>query len=274
MTDGDGAGFPWSLFFSELIGTGLLVLGGLSCVILMFGEGSPLPRLLPNAGVRSAITGFLFGSVGASIALSPVGTVSGAHINPAVTFGFWLFRKISSGTLGVYVTAQLVGASFGALPLLGWRSLGRSVAFGATVPGSGYSVWTALGGEVVTTFAMVALMCIFIAYRPLRPFTPGIFPPLFSFMAWAESPISGTSCNPARTLGPALISGRWDSWWIYWIGPLVGAFAASLLFSRLARRIEVAKLYHFDSAHDRLARRAGREKISQSAPTGSATRSW
>jgi len=93
--------FPWSIFLSEVVGTALLVLGGLSCVILMFGEGSPLPGLLPDAGVRSAITGFLFGTIGASIALSPVGKVSGAHINPAVTFGFWLFGKLSSGTLGI-----------------------------------------------------------------------------------------------------------------------------------------------------------------------------
>jgi aquaporin Z len=248
--------FPWNLFVSEMIGTALLVIGGLSCVILMFGEGSPLLVLLPDAGLRSAITGFLFGTTGASIALSPVGKVSGAHINPAVTFGFWLFRKISSSTLVIYVIAQLVGASLGSLLLLAWGSMGRSIAFGATVPGTGYSSWAALGGEVITTFAMVGLMCVFIAYRPLRRFTPAIFPPLFSFMVWAESPLSGTSCNPARTLGPALISGQWHGWWIYWVGPLVGAFAATLLFSRLARRIEVAKLYHFDSANDRLARRA------------------
>lgn len=253
--------FPWSLCLSEVVGTGLLVFGGLSCVILMFGEGSPLPRLIPDAGLRSAITGFLFGTTGALIALSPVGKVSGAHINPAVTFGFWLFGKISSGTLGIYVIAQLIGASLGALPLLAFGSMGRSVAFGATVPGTGYSISAALGGEVVTTFAMVALMCIFISYRPLRRFTPAIFPPLFSFMVWAESAVSGTSCNPARTFGPAVISGQWDGWWIYWVGPLVGTFAASLLFSRLARRIEVAKLYHFDSANDRLARRAGRSVV-------------
>jgi aquaporin Z len=249
--------FPWSLFLSEVIGTALLVLGGLTCVILMFGEGSPLPGLIPDAGLRTAITGFLFGTTGALIALSPVGTVSGAHINPAVTVAFWLAGKISSGTVGIYVTAQLVGATLGALPLLAFGSMGRSVAFVATVPGAGYGFWSALGGEVVTTFAMVLLMCVFIAYRPLRPFTPGIFPPLFSFMVWAESAVSGTSCNPARTFGPSLVSGVWDGCWIYWVGPLFGTFLAMTVCSRLAKQIEVAKIYHFDSAHDRLARRAG-----------------
>jgi len=123
-------------------------------------------------------------------------------------------------------------------------------------PGAGYGILSALAGEVVTTFVMIVLMCVFIAYRPLRPFTPGIFPPLFSFMVWAESAVSGTSCNPARTFGPALVSGVWDGWWIYWVGPLFGTFLATLVCSRLAKRIEVAKLYHFETAHDRLARRA------------------
>lgn len=194
MTDaGKETGFPWSLFLSEVAGTALAVLGGLTCVILMFGEGSPLPRFLPDVGLRSAITGFLFGTTGALIALSPVGTVSGAHINPAVTFAF----------------------------------------------------------------AMVTLLCVFVAYRPLRPYTPGIFPPLFSFMVWAESAVSGTSCNPARSFGPALVSGVWDGLWIYWVGPLLGTFLAMLACSRLAKGIEVAKLYHFETANDRLARRAG-----------------
>jgi aquaporin Z len=258
MTDaGKDTGFPWSLFLSEVIGTALLVLGGLTCVILMFGEGSPLPGLLPSVGLRSAITGFLFGTTGALIALSPVGTVSGAHINPAVTVAFWLAGKISWGTVRIYVVAQLVGAALGALPLLAFGNMGRSVAFGATVPGAGYSVWSALAGETVTTFAMVTLLCVFVAYRPLRPFTPGIFPPLFSFMVWAESAVSGTSCNPARSFGPSLVSGVWDGWWIYWVGPLLGTFLAMLACSRLAKRIEVAKLYHFETANDRLARRAG-----------------
>ena len=62
-----------------------------------------------------------------------------------------------------------------------------------------------------------------------------------------EASISGTSTNPARSFGPALVSGRWDAWWIYWIGPMIGAIAVIVDCSFLASRIVVAKLYHFDS---------------------------
>lgn len=249
------SGFPARLFVSELIGTALLLLGGLSCVILIWGDGSPVPRLLPDEGLRRAINGFLFGTTGALIALSRVGQISGAHINPVVTVAFWLMRKISTGTLVIYVGAQLAGACLGSLPLLAFGRMGRSVAFGATVPGTGYGVGAALAGEVITTFAMVLLLCVFLGFRELRSFTPAIFPPLYAFMVWAEAGVSGTSTNPARTLGPTLISGQWHGWWIYWVGPLAGMLAATIVASRLARRIQVAKLYHFDTAHDRLARR-------------------
>lgn len=74
-------------------------------------------------------------------------------------------------------------------------------------------------------------------------------------MVTLETALSGTSTNPARTFGPALISGRWDGWWIYWVGPLTGTLAAIVVCSSLARRIEVAKLYHFDSDRRRILHR-------------------
>jgi aquaporin Z len=255
MTDRTRWHFPWRIFFSELIGTALLVLCGLSLVIGMFGSGTPMARIVPSEGVRRLITGFLFGTTGALIALSPVGKASGAHINPIVSFGFRLMGKLSLKLTLVYVLAQLAGATDGSLPLLLWGPMGRSVTFGATFPGPGFSTTTVFLGEVATTFAMVALLTLFLAFRKIRPFTPALFPPLYSFMVWAESPISGTSTNPARSLGPALISGQWQGWWIYWLGPMLGTLLALLAFSYWAKRIEVAKLYHFDSDRDRLFRR-------------------
>jgi aquaporin Z len=249
---------PWQPLAAELAGTALLLLVGLSLVIFMFGSGTPMARLVPSEGLRRLITGFLFGCTGASIALSPIGRESGAHINPAVTFGFWLFRKLDARTAAEYVIAQLAGACLGCLPLLAWGTMGRSVAFGATLPGAGYSTAAVVAGEAVTTFGLVFGLCVFLGFRRLRPFTPALMPPLYAFMVWAESPISGTSTNPARSLGPAVVSGQWHGWWIYWVGPLIGTLAAALAGNVLAKRIEVAKLYHFDSDRRGLFRRAAR----------------
>jgi aquaporin Z len=243
------------LYLSEAAGTALLVLGGLSVVIFMFGAGSPIERLLPSVDLRRTVTGFLFGCVGGSIALSHVGKVSGAHINPAVTLGFWLMQKLDARTALGYMCAQLAGAALGSLPLLAWGAMGRSVDFGATVPGEGYTTVDALLGEIVTTFALVAGLCIFIGFRELRRFTPFLMPPLYAVMVPLEAALSGTSTNPARTFGPAIISGRWDGWWIYWVGPLAGMVAAIVVCSSLARRIEVAKLYHFESDRRRIFHR-------------------
>jgi aquaporin Z len=71
-----------------------------------------------------------------------------------------------------------------------------------------------------------------------------------------ESAISGTSTNPARSLGPAVISGQWSGWWIYWAGPFMGALFAALACSFLAKKITEARLYHFDSKSDQLLRKA------------------
>src|SRR5262249_8844219 len=127
--------------------------------------------------------------------------------------------------------------------------------YGATLPGAGYSTAVVLGGEVVTTFGLIATLGIFLGFRPLRPYTPYAMPFLYAVMVPLETQISGTSTNPARTLGPALIWGRWDGWWIYWIGPMLGMLIAIVAFSSLAHRIEVAKLYHFESDRRRLFHR-------------------
>jgi len=237
---------PWQLFLSEMIGTGVLLLGGLSLVIFMFGAGSPIAALVPSVAVRRIINGFLFGSIGAAIALSRVGEVSGAHINPAVTLGFLLFGKLKPRVAFGYMVAQLGGAILGCVPLLAWGDMGRSISFAASLPGQGYSTWIVLLGEVVTTFGLVGSLCVFLSLRELRRYTPFMIPFLYAIMVPLEASISGTSTNPARTLGPAIISGNFDGWWIYWVGPFLGTVAASLVFSVLARRIEVAKVYYFD----------------------------
>ena len=244
--------FPWMLLTAELIGTALLIGVGLSIVIMDFGQGSPLIQWVPSEGLRRLLTGFLFGSTGALIALSPLGKESGAHINPAVTLGFWLMGKLGTRLALGYLLAQLIGAVVGALPLLAWGIMGRSIAFGATIPGAAYGTGWALVGETATTFTLIFGLFFFLQHRRLRAFTPALFPFLYAAMVFLEANVSGTSTNPARSFGPAVISGQWHAWWVYWLGPLLGTLIGVTVY-RLSGRywstIEVAKLYHF--AHDR-----------------------
>jgi len=243
------------LFVSEVAGTAALVCAGLSVVILISGDGSPVRSLIPNEYARMAVTGFLFGCIGGGIALSRVGTESGAHINPAVTVGFLLMRKLDGRATFGYIVAQLIGAWLGSLPLLAWGAMGRSVSYGATVPGDGFTTLAVVMGEAVTTFGLIATLCVFLGFRHLRQYTPFAMPVLYAIMVPLEAHISGTSTNPARTFGPAVISGRWEGWWIYWVGPMLGMAVAIVACSSLARRIEVAKLYHFESDRRRLFHR-------------------
>ena len=87
---------PGKYFWLSLSAQRMLLLVALSIVIFMFGSGSPMVQAIPQIGVRRLITGFLFGSTGALISISRIGKVSGAHLNPIVTLGFWLMRKINA----------------------------------------------------------------------------------------------------------------------------------------------------------------------------------
>ncbi len=239
----------WRLYLSEFIGTALLIGVGVSFVILDFGKGSPIVSLIPSPGIRRALTGFLFGGAGMLITFSPVGKWSGAHINPVVTLSFWMKGKIKRTMAIGYVIAQFLGAAAGAFTLLFWGSIGKTIDYGATIPGKEGAAEAVLG-EAATTFCLVAGLFLFLGYKRLRPFTPVLFPFLYAVMVYFEAPISGTSTNPARSFGPSLASGIWSGWWVYWIGPLLGAFIAVSIQAKWLKmlEIEVAKVYHFE--HD------------------------
>jgi len=241
----------WPLWCAELVGTALLVAVGCSIVIVNFGTGSPVARLLPSAAARRLLTGFLFGATGALIALSPVGKVSGAHINPVVTLAFWLIRRLKTRVALGYVVAQLAGGVLGAVALRAWGLMGASVTYAATVPGPA-GPWPAAFGEAAATFCLVAGLFLFLGHARLRAFTPALFPFLFAVLVWLEAPLSGTSTNPARSLGPGLVAGAMSTWWVYWLGPLVGTLAGVAIQRAPWMRsfeIRVAKVVHFH--HDR-----------------------
>ena len=233
--------------FGEFMGTLALVLlgnGVVANVLLRQSKGENSGWIVITTGWGLAVMAGVFTAIACGS--------SDAHINPAVTLGFWLMQKLTTRVAIGYVLAQLAGSVLGALPLLAWGALGRSVDFGATVPGSSYTTSAALLGEVVTTFALVVGLCVFLGFRHLRRFTPLLMPPLYGVMVPMEAALSGTSTNPARSFGPAVISGQWDGWWIYWVGPCLGTVAGILVCSALAKRIEEAKLYHFEAQRRRL----------------------
>lgn len=257
----------WRLYLSECVGTLLLVAVGCSFVVVDFAKDSPIVHALPSAAARRALTGFLFGATGGSIALSPVGRVSGAHINPVVSLAFWRRGTLAPGVAAGYVAAQLVGAILGAATLLLWGPWAASVHLAATMPGPA-GPWAAVLGEVGATTCLVVGLFVFLGHRRLRRFTPGLFAPLYAFLVWIEAPLSGTSTNPARSLGPALVGHLWTAWWVDWVGPLAGLALglAILQLPRLSRLEEdVAKVYHFHwDPHDLL--HGNRRRPSRSLP--------
>jgi aquaporin Z len=236
------------LYGAELVGTALLVSAGVSVVIAMFGQGTPMEMLIPNEGARRLLTGFLFGLVGAIITVSPVGRISGAHLNPAVTLAFLAEGKLARRDAVGYVVAQLLGGLVSIAPLRAWGPMGRSVRYGATIPLRGMSVGWPLLGEVGVTCALVALIFVMASHRRTRRFTPWSIAPLFGLMVWLEAPLSGTSANPARSLGPAILAGDVSDLWLYFVGPAAGALlAVALLRARIVgiHRPPAARVAHF-----------------------------
>ena len=236
------------MYASELVGTALLVFLGLSIVIALWGSGAPFASWPIAPDARRLLNGFLFGSVGAAIAFSPIGRMSGAHINPAMTFAFWLEGKLRWRDASCYVFAQLIGAALGSAALLLWGSIGASDEWGASLPNRSVPDWLPIADETVCTFLLVLLIFVFAAHKVTQPFTPLVNPPLFAVLTWLEAPLSGASANPARSFGPALIAWIWQGWWVYWIGPCLGAgLAVAVLRFDIFRhhRPGEARLCHF-----------------------------
>ena len=148
-----------------------------------------------------------------------MGAVSGAHLNPAVTMSFALRGDFPWRRVPRYVIAQFVGAVLATLLL--WALIGKQGSAGLTLPGPGISTWTAMLWEMVLTVGLVStiLGTASGAQQVGQIAAIGVG----SYIALAGlfgGPVSGASMNPARSLGPALVLGDWNSWWAYLAGPL------------------------------------------------------
>jgi len=202
--------------FSEFLGTFFLVLtaAGAGMVNARFG-GDAVPaaaRVVAPALMVMAVILFM-------------GTVSGAHLNPAVSVAFALRGNFPWRRVPAYVAAQFAGAVLAVLLL--WALIGRHGSAGLTLPGPGVSAWTALAWEAVLTAGLVSVILgTASGAQQVGPLSAiGVAGYIALAGLWG-APVSGASMNPVRSLGPALVLGDWTAWWAYLAGPLAGAVIA------------------------------------------------
>jgi aquaporin NIP len=156
------------------------------------------------------------------------GHLSGAHINPAVTIAFTFTRHFPLRDAFAYIAAQLAGATAGALTLLAaWSD--KPAALGATVPSVGAG--TALLYEaILSALLMFVIVAVATDTRAVGAAAALAIGGAVGLDSLFGGPVSGASMNPARSFGPALASGTWTDFWIYLVGPLLGACAGALAY--------------------------------------------
>jgi len=240
----------WPEYFSELAGTMFMVGFGLFVIALFWSRNSPLPEIIPNESMRRLVTGFFFAGGATAVVYSPLGQRSGGHINPSVTLAFLYQKKIHKIDALFYFAAQLVGATIGtaAVYLLlqkgaGWND---AVAVGVTRPGGGYSIAAVFMAELFITWLLMTVILVVSNNAKWMKLTGLFAGTLVMLEVWLEAPVSGTSLNLARSLGPALLTGESGYLWLYAIAPVSGSVLAAVSFSfvKPMKELICSKLYH------------------------------
>ena len=200
------------IFVAELIGTFALVLVGCGAIIVNGIDGS-----LSHLGVSLA-----FGLVVLAMIYS-IGNISGAHINPAVSLGFWMSGRLPAKRLPIYLLAQLLGAVLAGMML---RLAFGEGDLGATNPGE--NIWLALAIEIVITFLlMFVILNVSTGHKEKGVMAGVAVGGSVAMLALVAGPLTGASMNPARSLGPALAAMELNTLWLYFLGPILGALAAA-----------------------------------------------
>lgn len=210
----------WSKGLSEFIGTFALVFAG--CGSIMAAQR------IPNSASGHVIP-VVFGLVVAAM-IYAVGHISGAHFNPAVTLGFAIVKRFPKKDIAVYWTAQFLGAfvALGTLYLL----LPNGTLYGATLPS--VSTVQAIAWEAILTFfLMFVIIAVATDSRAVGTMAGVAIGATVMLDAFIGGAITGASMNPARSLAPAVFQGQIGEVWIYFLGPVIGAVLASIVYERI-----------------------------------------
>ena len=217
---------------AELIGTFILIFTGCAvatAAILQRSTAGPL-------SYDSLAVALAFG-LALTVVVAAIGHVSGAHVNPAVTLGLAATNKFPWQFVPIYVGAQLVGAILGAIAV--WITYGEPglelADVAATFPAEDVGDIQAFLVEVLVTFILVFVV-ISVATDDRAP--AGVAPLAVGFAlacgVLIAGPVTGGSLNPARSLGPMILAGRFDAVWVYILAPIVGAVLAAFVYDRFA----------------------------------------
>jgi len=207
-------------YAAEFLGTFALVFAG---------PGAAVINAYTNGGVTPVGIGLTFGLIVGSM-IYAIGHISGAHINPAVTLAFTLTRHFPLRDVPGYLLAQLAGAAAASLVTKGLY--GNTAHLGATLPSHGAGQAAVLEG-ILTFFLMFVIMAVATDVRAQGEAAAIAIGGYVALAATFAGPIAGASMNPARSFGPALVSNDWTSWWVYWVGPIVGALLGALAYQRI-----------------------------------------
>lgn len=213
------------MLFAEALGTFLLVL--LGCASCVTWTGASPPTIVHIA--------FTFGLAVASLA-HVLGPVSGCHVNPAVTAGLVVSGNCSFLKALCYIVCQCCGAIAGSAVLKVLLPSGASL--GATNLSLSITESQGVFMEAIITFLLV--LVVHAVTDPKRTDAKGWAPLAIGLTITvshlAAIPLTGSSMNPARTLGPAVILGEWENLWIYWVGPILGGCAAGGMYKIAFKR--------------------------------------